>query len=43
MLKDGQAVMGLKIYEKEATQNKHMKAETKQTKIRVFGLQHHAH
>ena len=42
MLKDGQAVMGLKIYEKEATQNKYMKAETKQTKIRVSGLQHHA-
>ena len=29
MLKDGQAVMGLKIYEKQATQNKHVKAETK--------------
>ena len=35
MLKDGKAVMGLKIYEKEAIYNKHMKAETKQTKIRV--------
>ena len=35
MLKYGQAVMGPKIYEKEATQNKNMKAETKQTKIRV--------
>ena len=32
MLKDGQAVMGIKIYEKDATQNKHMKAETKQIK-----------
>ena len=32
MLKDGQAVMGLKIYEKNATQNKHMKAKTKKTK-----------
>ena len=29
--------MGLKIYEKEATQNKNVKAKTKQTKIRVFG------
>ena len=29
--------MRLKIYEKEATQNKHMKAETKQTKNRVYG------
>ena len=37
MLKDGQAVMGLKIYEKEATRNKHVKVETKQTKIRVLG------
>ena len=37
MLKDGQVLMGLKIYEKEATQNKNVKAETKQTKIRVFG------
>ena len=37
MLKDGKAVMGLKIYEKEATQNKNVKAKTKQTKIRVFG------
>ena len=35
MLKDGKAVMGLKIYEKEAILNKYMKAETKQTKIRV--------
>ena len=31
MLKDGQAVMRLKIYEKKATQNKPVKAETKQT------------
>ena len=37
MLKDKKIVMGLKIYEKEATQNKNVKAETKQTKIRVFG------
>ena len=37
MLKDGQVLMGLKIYEKEATQNKNVKAETKQTNIRVFG------
>ena len=37
MLNDGQAVMGLKIYEKEATRNKHVKVETKQTKIRVLG------
>ena len=36
MLKDGQAIMGLKIYEKEATQNKHMKARTKQTKNQGF-------
>ena len=35
MLNDGQAVIGLKIYENEVTQNKHVKAETKQTKIRV--------
>ena len=35
MLKDGQAVIGLKIYGNEATKNKHVKAETKQTKIRV--------
>ena len=37
MLKDIQTVMGLKIYEKEATQNKHIKAKTKQTKIMVSG------
>ena len=37
MLKDGKIVMGLKIYDKETTQNKHMKAETKQTKNRVCG------
>ena len=36
-VKNGQAVMGLKIYGKEATQNKHVKAEIKQTKIRIFG------
>ena len=29
MLKDVQAVIGLKIYGKEATQNKHVKVETK--------------
>ena len=37
MLKDKHTVMGLKIYEKEATQNKHMKVEIKQTKIKVSG------
>ena len=37
MVKDKQTVMGFKTYEKEATQNKNVKAETKQTKIRVFG------
>ena len=36
MLRDGQAVMGIKIYEKDATQNKHMKAETKQIKNQGF-------
>ena len=33
MLICGQEIMRLKTYEKEATQNKHMKAETKQTRI----------
>ena len=33
MLKGRQAIMGLKTYEKEVTQNKHAKAETKQTRI----------
>ena len=37
MLKGKQTVIGLETYEKEATQNKHVNAETKQTKIRVFG------
>ena len=37
MLKGKQTVMRLKTYEKEATQNKHMNAKTKQTKIKVFG------
>ena len=37
MLKGGQVVIGLNIYEKEAIQNKHMKVEAKQTKIRVSG------
>ena len=32
MLKDKQTVMGFKTYEKEATQNKHVNAKTKQTK-----------
>ena len=29
MLKGGRAIIGLKTYEKEATKNKHVKAETK--------------
>ena len=29
--------MGIKIYEKEATQNKNVKTEIKQTKFRIFG------
>ena len=29
--------MGLETHEKEATQNTHVSAETKQTKIRVSG------
>ena len=29
MLKDGQIVMGIKIYEKEATQNQKKKSESK--------------
>jgi len=33
MLKGGWAIMGLKTYEKEATQNKHVKVEKKQTRI----------
>ena len=32
MLKGDQANMGLKTYEKEVTQNKHVNEETKQTK-----------
>ena len=32
MLKGKQTVMRLKTYKKEATQNKHMNAKTKQTK-----------
>ena len=32
MLKGGQAIMGLKTYEKWATQNKHANTQTKQTK-----------
>ena len=35
MFKDGQVVIGLKIYENEATQTKHVKEKKKQTKIRV--------
>ena len=31
MLKGEQAIMGLKTYEKEATQNKHVRTKTKQT------------
>ena len=40
MLKGGQTIMRLKTYEKEATQNKHVKAKTKQLnklEFRVFG------
>ena len=33
MLKYEQEFMRLKTYEKEATQNKHVKVETKQTRI----------
>ena len=36
MLRGEQAIMGLKTYEKKATQNKHVKAETKQTRIQGF-------
>ena len=32
MLKDKQTAIRFKTYEKEATQNKHVNAETKQTK-----------
>ena len=40
MLKGGQTIMRLKTYEKVATQNKHVKAETKhlnKQEFRVFG------
>ena len=33
MLKGEQEIMGLKTYEKEVAQNKHVRAETKQTRI----------
>ena len=36
MLKGEHANMGLKTYEKEVTQNKHVNAETKQTKNQGF-------
>ena len=36
MLKCKQEFMRLKTYEKEATQNKHVKVETKQTRIWGF-------
>ena len=36
MVKDKQTVMGFNTYEKEATQNKHVNAETKQTKNQGF-------
>ena len=36
MLKGGQAIMRLKTYEKEATQNKHVQAETKQLNKQEF-------
>ena len=42
MLKGEQELMRLKIYKKEATQNKHVNIETKQTKIKVSGQRHHA-
>ena len=42
MLKGEQELMRLKIYKKEATQNKHVNIETKQTKIKVSEQQHHA-
>ena len=35
MLKGGQAIMGLKTYEKEATQNKHVKAKQNKQEFRV--------
>ena len=37
MFKGKKTVMGLETQEKEATQNTHMSAEMKQTKIRVSG------
>ena len=37
MLKGEQSIAGLKTCKKEATQNRHVNAETKQTKIRAFG------
>ena len=42
MLKGKQTVMGFETYENEATLNTHVDAETKQTKIRVYGQQHYA-
>ena len=36
MLIEGKEIMGLKTYEKEVTQNKHVKAKTKQTRIYGF-------
>ena len=36
MLKGEQAIMGLKTYEKEAAQNKHVNAKTRQTKNQGF-------
>ena len=42
MLKGKKTVMGFETYENEATLNTHVDAETKQTKIRVSRLQHHA-
>ena len=35
MLKGEQAIVGLKTCKKEATQNRYVNAETKQTKIRI--------
>ena len=40
MLKDGQAIMGLKIYEKEATQNKYMKTGKKNQGFLGNGVTH---
>ena len=38
MFKDGQVVIGLKIYENEATQNKHVKEKKKTNKNQGFQI-----